>query len=421
MSILLKKVTLGGEIKDILVEGELISRIEDSISGDFEEIIDCENLAIFPSFANSHTHSAMTLMRGYADDMELFKWLQEHIWPLEALLTEEDVYWGTRLACLEMIKTGTTCFNDMYWHLDSIIKAVNDSGVRAVLSYVFADFMSEEKADSQIKEAKKLFRRTKKHDRITFGLGPHSIYTVSEKSLRWISEFSAKKDILVHIHLSETKKEVNDSIIEHGRTPVEYLDSLNFFSDRSLLAHCVWLKESEVKTIADAGATVLHNPVSNLKLASGYIPFSLYEKYGVRIAIGTDGCSTNNNLSMLEEMKIAALVPKYIEKSAVTYSAEEVFRDATKSVYDALRIDAGEIKVGKLADFILVKKNNFLMTPGFNRISDLVYSADSSVIDTTVCNGKILMRQGIVDGEEEIIINVKRIVAQLIDRKEKQK
>jgi 5-methylthioadenosine/S-adenosylhomocysteine deaminase len=412
-----RRVNLNNKIKDILVENGLITAIEDEIKPTSEQVVNCHEMVIVPTMVNGHTHAAMTLMRGYADDLELFKWLSEHIWPLEKLLTEEDVYWGTRLACLEMIKTGTTCFNDMYWHPDAAIKAIEDSGLRAIVGHTVIDFLDSNNLSQTIGQAEDFFAKHYDSEMIQYALAPHAIYTVSKEALMWISKFSKENNKLVHIHLSETKKEVNDSIIANGRTPVEYLESFGFFDQKSLLAHGVWLNEEEIKTIAKHRATILHNPISNLKLASGFFPYSLLKKNGVRIAIGTDGCSSNNNLSMLEEMKVTSLVTKHIAQDPTVYSAEEVFRDATINGYDALRINSGKIDLGYNADFMLLRKNNFLLTPGFETIPDLVYSADSSSIDTVVCNGNIVMDHGIVKEEQEILNNVKRVVKALINRK----
>lgn len=413
---LFKNVNLDNTLTDILVKDNIIQKIAPGQSVPEAEVFDADAMIIIPSFANAHTHAAMTLMRGYADDLELFDWLSNYIWPLEAKLTEDDVYWAARLACLEMIKCGTTCFNDMYWHCQETARAAEDAGIRAVISQVFIDHNDAKESQRQIVKAEEFLAKHADTERVKYALGPHAIYTVSHESLRWIAEYSHKHNRLVHIHIAETKKEVADSLEKFGLTPVEYLASLNLINKNSLLAHCVWLTDNEARLISEAGATVLHNPVSNLKLASGYFPYELLKKHNVRIAIGTDGCSSNNNLSSLEEMKFAALLPKYIEMNPQTYPAEEVFRDATKSAFDALQIDAGEIKEGKLADFVLINNNSVFLTPNYNIISDLVYSADSSVVDTVVCNGKIIMNRGVVADEEIIVNKVKEIRNNLLKR-----
>jgi 5-methylthioadenosine/S-adenosylhomocysteine deaminase len=415
MKKLFKDVKINNEIKDLLVIDNKIAKISTSIPQTDCQIYHADKKIILPSFANGHTHAAMTLLRGYADDLDLFDWLSNYIWPLEAKLTEDHVYWGTRLACLEMIKTGTSCFNDMYWHSQASAQAVKDSGIRAILSQVFIDNHMPQESKKQIKKAEIFFQINQDSERIHYALGPHAIYTVSEESLVWIKSFAQNNDRLIHIHVAETKKEVEDCQAKHGMTPIEYLSSLGLLSERSLLAHCVWLTDRDIELIADSGASILHNPSSNLKLASGYFPLKKLKDKGVRIALSTDGCSSNNNLSILEEMKFAALVPKYLEMDPKLYPADQVFHDATASAFAALRINAGKIEEGKLADFILIDEN-FLMTPNYNTISNLVYSADSSCVDSLVCNGKVIMNKKKVKDEELILQKVNEISKKLTNK-----
>lgn len=417
MKKLFKEVRLDDKITDILVNNDRIEKISPNISRADADVFEANGMIVLPSFANSHTHAAMTLLRGYADDLDLFDWLSNYIWPLEAKLTEDDVYWGTRLACIEMIKCGTSCFNDMYWHSKATAQAVEDAGIRAVISQVFIDHNDPGNVQKQIENAEKFFSENKDSKRVKFALGPHSIYTVSQESLSWIAKFALDHKKLIHIHVAETQKEVQDCQAKYGMTPIEYLHSLGLLKPYSLLAHCVWVTENDVKLIAKSGASVLHNPVSNLKLASGFFPLKLLKQQGVRIAIGTDGASSNNNLSSLEEMKFAALLPKYIEMDPKLYPAHEVFHDATLAGFEAMQIDAGLIQEGKLADFILLKNENFLLTPNYNTISNLVYSADSSSIDTVVCNGQIVMNRGQVADESLIINKVNEIKNKLTNKR----
>lgn len=416
MKKLFKNVTLNNVVTDILIDNQRIAKIEPDITVGDAEVFEAEGMIILPSFVNSHTHAAMTLLRGYADDLELFDWLSNYIWPLEAKLTEEDVYWGSRLACLEMIRCGTTCFNDMYWHSKATAQATEDAGIRAVISQVFIDHNNAEESQRQIAKAENFFAKNQDSERVKFALGPHAIYTVSPESLLWTAKYAQAHKKLVHIHIAETQKEVSDCQAQFGMTPIEYLHSLSLLNSNILLAHCVWLTANDIKLIAESGATVLHNPVSNLKLASGFFPLKLLKEAGVKIAIGTDGCSSNNNLSSLEEMKFAALLPKFLEMNPKLYPVSEVFRDATLTGFEALQIDAGLIEEGKLADFILLKKANSLLTPNYNIISNLVYSADSSSLDTVVCNGEFVMNRGVVADEELIVRKVNEISQKLIKK-----
>jgi 5-methylthioadenosine/S-adenosylhomocysteine deaminase len=239
---LIKGVTLNGRKRDILIQGNLIQKIDDSIDLSADVQIWGNGKAAIPSFINGHTHAAMTLLRGYADDMHLQDWLEKKIWVAEAQMTEEIIYCGARLACLEMIKTGTTFFNDMYWFWKGTARAVQEMGIRAAISAVFIDFFDKKKAREQIEINMKLFEESGDFgDRVTFTLGPHAVYTVSEKSLRWAADFARDHGLLIHIHLSETKKEVEDCIREHGMRPAEYLQKIGFLGPNVIACHGVYL------------------------------------------------------------------------------------------------------------------------------------------------------------------------------------
>ncbi|WP_028573539.1 amidohydrolase [Desulfonatronovibrio hydrogenovorans] len=426
MSLLIKNVLLNSRVQDVLIQDSRFTAVCPDLQVQASQVIDGTGKAIFPSFINAHTHAAMTLLRGYADDLELFTWLQDHIWPFEARLTFEDIYIGARLACLEMIKTGTTMFCDMYWHMPATIKAVEEMGIRAALSSVFIDFSDPKKAKEFRARTRKFFRENKPDERITYILGPHAVYTVSRDSLIWLRDFAADNNLLINIHLAETRKEVEDCIQGHGLRPVEFLESIGFLGPNVISAHTVWVNAQEMDILASRGVKVVHNPVSNMKLASGVFPFREIHKRGICIGLGTDGCSSNNNLDMLEEMKIAALlaksaglegaaVPANVLESDLRQYLEQVYLDPTLftaaqalecATLNGARIfglDAGRIAPGKLADCILVDLNHYSLVPGHDLVSNLVYSASSECIDTTICNGQVLMQNRKVPGEEEII------------------
>ena len=410
MKHLIKNVKLGGKNTDLLIDGNRFAKIAPSISDPDAEIIDGTDQAIIPSFVNMHTHAAMTLLRGYADDLALHDWLQNHIWPLEAKMDEEAIYHGTRLACLEMIKSGTTCFNDMYWFFHGTARAVEEMGLRATLSSVFIDFNDEQQAKKQQAETERLFQEARAYsDRIQFALGPHAIYTVSESSLIWIAAFSKQHNLPIHIHLSETQKEVDDCIEQHNLRPVEWLEKIGFLSDHILAAHAIHLSDNEIDLLAKHRVQVIFNPASNMKLASGSFPYARLKKAGVPILLGTDGCASNNNLDLLEEMKLAALQVKHTHQDPTVLSASEALEMVTTSATKALRIPAGKIEEGALADCLLIDLNNHRLCPGYHLESDLVYSADTSCIHTVFCNGKILMKNRIVPNEQEILSAVRSI------------
>ena len=406
---LIRNVQLDGAATDVLIEGSRFKAIGANLPGGAEEVFEGEGMAILPTFVNMHTHAAMALMRSYADDLELHDWLENHIWPLEAQLGEEDIYHGARLACLEMIKSGTTCFNDMYWHFHGTARAVEEMGLRATLSSVFIDFDDGAKAAEQRELTVRLFEESQRYsDRIGFSLGPHAIYTVSEESLRWVKAFADENGLPVHIHVSETEKEVADCLARHGLRPFQWLEKIGFLGSNVVAAHVLHVEDGEIDLIAQRGVKVVHCPASNMKLASGGFPFKRLRERGVEISLGTDGCASNNNLSMVEEMKIAALQAKLLHSDPTLLPAGTAFEMATLNGAAALGLECGGIAEGRLADCMLVDLSNHRLAPGYCLEDDMVYSADSSCIDTVVCDGKVLMQGGRVEGEEEIVAEARR-------------
>ena len=395
---------------DLLIEGEKISRIAPSIREESDKTIDASGKILYPAFSNMHTHAGMTLFRGYADDMPLMEWLEKKIWPIEYTFTEEDVYAGTRLAILEMIKTGTTLFNDMYWHFDAGWQAVEEMGVRAVLSAVMIDMFDAERQKANEKRTKDIFDRYfHKNERIQLALGPHAIYTVSEAGLRFAGEMAAEYDAFIHIHLSETLHEVEESLKKHGKRPPEYLDELGLLTKKSFLAHLVWLNYADMDLLAERNCIGVASPVSNMKLSvGGVMPMKELMGRGVRIALGTDGAASNNNLDMVDEMKTTALLQKWRNDSADTPDAAEILQIATEG-FRILGVPVGKLEEGDAADLILLKQHP-IITPLHNPISNLVYAASGTLVDTTVCNGQVLMENGYVPGEEDIIAAAEKTV-----------
>ncbi len=417
MTILIKNVRLKGEAVDVLIRGNRFDSIGPGVDAPADIVIDGTGKAILPSLHNCHTHAAMTLMRGYADDMSLHAWLADHIWPFEAKLTEDDIYWGAKLACLEMIKSGTTFFTDMYWHWRGTARAVEEMGLRAALSAAFFDFGDPARAESMKRQVMDLHAASSAYsDRIQFILGPHAIYTVSSDSLRWLWNYADRHGLLIHTHLSETQKEVDDCLAAHGKRPVEYLHELGFLGPNLSLAHAIWMTEDEMTLLARHGVQVVHCPVSNMKLASGRFDHAAMTRQGVSVALGTDGCASNNNLDMFEEMKFASLLAKLGTMDPTALSARDTLDLATVNGARMFGLDGGRIASGMLADCVLIDLNHARMTPGFNLVSDVVYSAGGGCVDTTICDGRVLMRGGKVDGEEEILAQVRDCVARLTGR-----
>lgn len=421
MNILIKNVLLHKDFTDIAIQNNQITHIGKNLNFNDSQIIDGTGKAAIPGFINAHSHSAMTLMRGYADDMPLKDWLEKKIWPLEAKLTEEDVYWGSKLACLEMIKSGTTFFNDMYWHPVATARAASEMGIRAAISGVFFDFDNTEKYREQIIKNEKLLSHFGKHfPSVQFTLGPHAIYTVSKQGLQWVSDFAHANHLMIQIHVSETQDEVNNCVRVHGMRPIEYLDSIGFFKAKVLAVHSIWLSDKEIQIMAANHVTPVYNPASNLKLASGIgFPYPALIKHGLKPILGTDGCSSNNHLDMFATMKMAALIQKGLHNNPAILPAQAIFDMATVHAAKAFNMPMGSIKPGNLADLCLINLSLPELTPCHHLVSNLVYAANGSCVDTVICNGKIIMQNRRVEGEAEILKQCNKIAFDLPNRKTK--
>lgn len=399
--LLLKNVVLDGNIVSIRITGGKIS----GIAPDFPENLDDQifdgrgKLAVLPPFYNAHNHAAMTLLRGFAEDMELFDWLSNHIWPAEALLSAEDIYIGTKLAAIEMIRSGTVWFNDSYWHPEMAVKAVQETGMRATLGMLYLDGVVSDAASAN----SLLLEAAKDAELITVSHSPHAIYTVDKPTLQKIAKALDNDGRKLHIHVAETAKEVADCQKAHGMTPVEYLGSLGLLSERAMLAHCVHLTDHDREIIAGSGACIAHNPVSNMKLCSGMFDFEKAKAAGCRIAIGTDGTSSNNNLSMLDEMKFAALTAKVTSGKPTSGRNRDIFNAATQTGAEYAGTAAGRIATGQAADLLLVKLDHLLLSAGHDLYADMVYAADPAVIDSVICDGKFLMKNNIIPQEKETV------------------
>jgi 5-methylthioadenosine/S-adenosylhomocysteine deaminase len=418
MKILIKDVLLDGYTTDIFIDNGVIEEITSQCDRTADKVINGKNKAALPSLINGHTHAAMTLFRGYADDMQLKNWLEEKIWPLEAKLSEEDVYWGAKLACLEMIKNGITVFNDMYWHWEATARATYDMGIRGFISAVFIDMFDPKKSDEQIEENIKLFKLSEKYKpHVTFTFGPHAIYTVSRKSLEWMRDFSKKEDILIHMHLAETQNETDFSTEKYGLTPVEFLHSIDLLSERYIGCHGCMLDEADINILKEEKVKLVHVPVSNLKLSVDKVfPHSLMKAVGIPYCFGTDGCASNNHLDIIETMKFASLLAKFFSHDPTMLPARETFDFATKAAADIFRLDTWEIKVGNHPDIILIDLSKPEFVPNFDIYSDIVYASNGHAVDTVICMGKVLMEGRYVPGEEEIMSKAGQVARALVAR-----
>lgn len=423
-SILIADVQVNGRIADIFVKDDgIIGAIGEGIrkehKGEADLIIDENGAIALPGLVNTHSHAAMSLLRGYADDMILQDWLSQKIWPLEAHLTPSDVYRGTKLACLEMIKSGTVAFNDMYFMMEEAARAVDEAGIRATLSYGYIDLFSPEKREAECKATENLVRaiRSRNNPRINAAVGPHAIYTVSPEGLRWCAEFAAEQKIGIHIHLSETETEVNDCIARHKKRPAAHLDDCGILTPKTVAAHCCWLDEAECALLSKRGVSVSHNPSSNMKLATNRaMPYPLLKDAGVNVCLGTDGCASNNNLDMFEEAKTAALLQKFSWNNPTLLPAHEALAMATVNGAKGLGLASGTLVAGAPADIILVTACTACNTPLHNATSNLVYSCNGGTVETTICDGRVLMLDREVPGEEQILAEAGKAAQELVRR-----
>jgi 5-methylthioadenosine/S-adenosylhomocysteine deaminase len=423
-SILVANVNVDGRVLDIFVnDGGVIAAVGEGVRkqylGEADLVIDGDGAIALPGLSNTHTHAAMSLLRGYADDMVLQDWLSQKIWPLEAHLTPTDVYWGTRLACLEMIRSGTTAFNDMYFMMEEASRAVDESGIRAVLSYGFIDLFDAEKRESECRATEKLAAhvRALNNPRLKAAAGPHAIYTVSPEGLRWCAEFSREQKISIHIHLSETEKEVNDCIAQHGKRPAALLDECGVLSSRCIAAHGCWLDEAECTLLGKRGVSVSHNPASNMKLSTNRaMPYHWLRAAGANVCLGTDGCASNNDLDMFEEVKLAALLQKFYWNDPTVLPAHEALGMATTNGAQALGFGTGRLLPGAPADIILVAALTACNTPLHNATSNLVYACNGGSVETTICDGRVLMLNHEIPGEEEVLSMAAKAARDLVSR-----
>lgn len=415
-TILLKNIVNDGKVSDVLIEDGLIAKV--ALSGEsFDipsdtEVVDCSGKALMPGLVNMHTHAGMSLMRGVGEDIPFHEWL-DRIWVLEEGLDEEYVYHATKVACLEMIKTGTTTFNDQYWYMPMAYKAASEMGIRAALSYVVCDRNDPEESERQKDQCVQMYEKSKAWSgMITFMISIHAIYSVSEPMILWATGFARERGLKLHIHLSETEKEVQDCMKEHeGMSPVEYLDSLGVLGPDVIAAHTLWLSDKDVEILGKRGVTCVHNVNSNLKLASGYrFRYNELRDAGANVCLGTDGCASSNNLDMLETMKTSAMIQKAWRNDPSAMPIDELISMVTSNAAKALGLNCGRIEEGAAADLIIVDTESYhFMSPGSFE-ANLIYSAHSDCIASVICDGRFVMRDRVVPGEKEILDGAKKFI-----------
>lgn len=422
-SILLKNIQLDGEKSDILIKGDRIHEIctagQSSVVADADvEIVECEGKAAFPGLINMHTHAGMSMMRGIGEDITFHEWI-DRIWEIEKDIDEDYVYHATKVACLEMIKTGTTTFNDQYWHVEAACRAALEMGIRPAVSYVILDRNDPEESERQKIQCRKVYEASLAwSDMALFMISIHAIYSVREEMILWAAAFAREHGLKIHVHVSETKKEVEDCMAAHdGMSPVEYLDSLGVLGPDVIAAHTLWLSDNDVRILAERGVTCVHNVNSNLKLSSGYrFLYNELRDAGANLCLGTDGCASSNNLDMLEAMKTSAMVQKAWRGDPSAMPLNELADMVTVNAANALGFDLGRIVPGALADILIVDVQGYqFLSPGSFE-ANLVYSAHSDVVDSVICNGRFVMRGRIVPGEKEILDAARGVMKRLSSR-----
>ncbi|MFA5577173.1 MAG: amidohydrolase [Tissierellaceae bacterium] len=360
-----------------------------------ERVIDGKNRLAMPGLINSHTHIGMSLLRNFADDLPLHKWLSEKIWPTEAKLRAEDVYWGSLLSMVEMIEGGTTAFCDMYFFMDEVARGLEESGLRGVLTRGLIEEAG--KSQDKLRETRELYENWhgRGDGRIKVMVAPHAPYTCSPDFLIETMELAKDLNTGIHIHLSETKKEVEDSLKLYGKTPIRHVYDLGLLDLHTIGAHCVHVNDEDMDIMKEKSLYPVNNPGSNLKLASGFAPVDQMLKKGIPVALGTDGSSSNNNLNMFEEINLAALVNKAVNLDAVSVPAMSALEMATVNGAKALDWyqDIGSIEVGKKADLILIDLDKPHFYPRHHVISSLAYTVQASDVDTVIVDGNILMEK----------------------------
>lgn len=418
MDLLIQHARLGPDTRDVLIQAGRFARIEPQIDpaglARASQTLDATGLAILPAFANVHCHAAMVLFRGLGDDAPLHEWLNTIIWPRERRLTGDHIYWGTLFGCHEMIRSGITAVHDMYWQTAQSLRAFYQSGIRVCFSHPNILPAAPPALAGLRRDLEEHLALARSYPaRVELAVGIHALYTTSPEMRAICRDFAAEHDLVVHTHLAETRRETEDCLRSTGKTPAELFDAEGLLNERFLGAHGIWLSDADRALLADCGAAIAHCPSSNMKLASGIFDHRAARAAGLRFGLGTDGASSNNRYDMFSEMRTAALLAKVSTLDPVACPAADIYRTATRDGFELLRLDAGEIAVGKLADCILVDLDHSGLVPGHDLVSDLVYAATPECVDTTICAGQILMRHRQIPGADEVRRAFREVAARL--------
>lgn len=409
---------------DLYVEGNRIVSIDEEPEGfQAEKIIEGKDRLAIPGLINCHTHSYMSFMRNVADDLSFMDWLFGTIDPIEQKMTDEDTYWGACLAIIEMMKSGTTCFNDMQMNIHQTTRAVKESGMRAVICRGLVGSGDDEGGQMRLRQAFEERDAARDCDRLSFMLGPHAPYTCDEGYMRIVSEEAKKNHMRIHVHLSESESEIQQIKEKYGCSPIEMAERNGLFEVPAIAAHCVQITESDMEILKAKGVSVVTNPASNMKLGNGFAPVPEMQEKGINVCIGTDGAASNNSLNLFHEMSLLALIHKGVKKTPQCISAAQNFRIATINGAKALGLseEIGSLEVGKKADIAILNLNTPSLTPRNNLLAGLSYSANGSEVETVIIDGKITMenRRVLTMDEEVVYEKVNAIITRMgLDKKE---
>ena len=379
---------------NIYIEGTRITAMGKKPEGFLEEkVIDGKDKLAIPGLINCHTHSYMSFMRNVADDLSFMDWLFGTIDPIEQKMTDEDTYWGACLAIIEMMKSGTTCFNDMQMNIHQTTRAVKESGMRAVICRGLVGSGNDEAGQSRLRQAYEERDAAADCDRLTFRLGPHAPYTCDDAFLKIVAEEAKREKMGIHIHLSESESEISQIQEKYGCTPIALAEKCGIFDVPAIAAHCVQVTDEDIAILKRKNVSVVTNPASNMKLGNGFAPIAKMLEQGVNVCLGTDGAASNNCLNMFHELSLLTLIHKGTGRTPQCVSAKEGFRIATINGAKALGLEKeiGSIEVGKKADLAILDLNTPSLTPRNNLLAGLSYSANGSEVDTVIINGQITM------------------------------
>ena len=397
----------------LYIEEDKITGIGDKPAGfTADKVIDGTDKLVIPGLVNCHTHSYMSFMRNVADDLSFMDWLFGTIDPIEQQMTDEDTYWGACLAIIEMMKSGTTCFNDMQMNIHQTTRAVKESGMRAVICRGLVGSGSDEAGQMRLRQAYEERDAAKDCDRLTFKLGPHAPYTCDDAFLKIVAAEAKKENMGIHVHLSESESEISQIQEKYGCTPIALAEKCGIFDVPAIAAHCVQVTDEDIEILKRKNVSVVTNPASNMKLGNGFAPIAKMLDAGVNVCLGTDGAASNNCLNMFHELSLLTLIHKGTGKTPQCVSAKEGFRIATINGAKALGLEKeiGSIEVGKKADLAILDLNTPSLTPRNNLIAGLSYSANGSEVDTVIINGQITM-----EGRKLLTIDEKLVYGKIQD------